>query len=71
MLNAGTNDKNVENTLYEVHCWATDALPESENLWRSRLYFLYKTNQNDLAVETFNKVRIFFHNYYFMILKDL
>lgn len=56
MLDADQPNQDLaQSKLYEVLCWATEALPESENLWFARLDYLLKNDQEDLAVETFNK----------------
>ncbi|OXU21679.1 hypothetical protein TSAR_004042 [Trichomalopsis sarcophagae] len=57
MLNTNqvNQDNNAQSKLYEVLCWATEALPESESLWHARLHHLLSTDQEELANETFNK----------------
>ena len=49
-------DSKAKDKLFEVLCWATEALPNSENLWQAKLNFLFSTNQENLATKTFNKV---------------
>lgn len=60
-INQTNQDNNAQSKLYEVLCWATEALPESESLWHAQLHYLLKTDQEDLATETFNKVKLQFN----------
>lgn len=61
MLNVNEFDKDDEKNirLYEVLCWANEALPQSESLWQAKLQYLLNTDQEQLAEETFKKVTIF------------
>lgn len=58
MLNTNqvNQENNAQSKLYEVLCWATEALPESSSLWHARLHYLLSTDQEELADETFKKV---------------
>ena len=63
MLRTNQNDQdaNAQSKLFEVLCWATEALPDSENLWHAHLHHLLGTDQDDLAAETFKKVNFQTH----------
>lgn len=49
-------DESAQKRLYEVLCWATDALPKSVDLWQARLRYHLAFGQEDSATAAFAKV---------------
>ena len=56
MLNADKKDEASQQKLAEVLCWATEALPNSEKLWCSRLKYLLKTNIDESGTKILEQV---------------
>ncbi|XP_015518125.1 U3 small nucleolar RNA-associated protein 6 homolog [Neodiprion lecontei] len=55
MLSTNKKDENDQKRLYEVLCWATDALPKSVDLWQARLRYHLAFGQEDSATAAFVK----------------
>ncbi|XP_012267956.2 U3 small nucleolar RNA-associated protein 6 homolog [Athalia rosae] len=55
MLSNNKKDDNSQKRLYEVLCWATDALPKSVDLWQARLRYHLAAGQEENATDAFTK----------------
>ncbi|KAH0560108.1 U3 small nucleolar RNA-associated protein 6 homolog [Cotesia glomerata] len=55
ILENDKKDENLKDKLYQVLCYATDALPQNVDFWKDKLRHLISVNKNDLFITEFNK----------------
>ena len=59
MLNSDKNNKNAQiKKSAQVFNWATEALPDSEKLWYSRLSYLITNDDEDSAAKILMQVPV-------------
>lgn len=56
MLSTDKKDENTQTKLAQVLAWGTEAFPNSEKLWQSRLSYVLTTNDEELATQIFTQV---------------